>query len=208
MRVGSKRSGRSTSSSMPACVAHSSKVDEQPVHLEIGERARVGQRSGELGDAVAEPAESTDDPDPEITQRVEVDRASLRGADELGRGEMAGADDVVERVVPLVEDACCVGPPEDVAAAVGPGHPDVFADGQRDVATAAMDLLGELYPGGRRPDDQHATEVQVVGRCDTSAGSRTRRRRGARRRSAGRRRRCRRRWRRRRPRTATHRGRW
>ena len=76
---------------------------------------------------------------------------------------MAGADDVVDGVVPLVEDACRAGPPEDVAAAVGPRHPDVLADGQRDAATAAPDLLGQLDPGGRCPDDQDATIVQIVG---------------------------------------------
>src|SRR3954465_11582033 len=76
---------------------------------------------------------------------------------------MASSDDVVERVVPLVEDAGCVGPPEDVAPAVGPRHPDVFADGERDGATAAMDLLRELHPGRRRPDNQHATDWQIVG---------------------------------------------
>ncbi len=66
-------------------------------------------------------------------------------------------------VVPLVEDAGGVGPPEDVAAAVGPRHPDVLADGERDVAAAAVDLLGQLDAGGRRPDDQHAAVVQIVG---------------------------------------------
>src|SRR5437868_14652538 len=76
---------------------------------------------------------------------------------------MAGSHDVVERVVPLVEDAGGIGPPEDVTAAIRPWHSDVLTDRERDGATAAMDLVGELYAGGRCPDDQHPTVWQTVG---------------------------------------------
>ena len=118
MRVGAKRSGRSTSSSMPALVAHSSKVASSRFIL----RSASAHVLGNDPENWATPSRSRPSRPtirtPAITQRVEVDRAPLRRADQLGRGEMAGADDVVELVVPLVEDAGRVGPPEDVAAAV------------------------------------------------------------------------------------------
>ena len=89
-------------------------------------------------------------------ERVEVDRAPLGRADQLRRRKVAGADEVVDLVVALVEDAGGVHPPEDVAAPVGPRQPDVLADGERDRAAAAVDLVGELHAGGRRADDEHA----------------------------------------------------
>ena len=56
---------------------------EHAIQLQVGELARVGEAAGELGDAVAESAESPDHGDPERTQGVEVDRAALGRPDQL-----------------------------------------------------------------------------------------------------------------------------
>ena len=91
-----------------------------------------------------------------------IDR-SLGRADQLRRREVAGADEVVDLVVALVEDAGGLHPPEDVAPAVAPRQPHVLADGEGDRSAGAVDLVGELDAGRRRADDEHAPLVEVVG---------------------------------------------
>ena len=61
---------------------------------------------------------------------------------------MAGPDEVVDLVVAFVEQARCLQPPEDVAAAVGAGQPDVLADREGHRAPRPVDLIGELDAGG------------------------------------------------------------
>ena len=136
---------------------------EQAVQLEIGETAGVGQPAGEEGHAVADRPEATDDLDAELGERVEVERSALGSADQLRRRNVAGPDEIVDRVVALVEHAGGFHPPEDVAASIGARHPHVLADGQRDLSSAAVDLVGELHAGGRSPDDEHPGVVELVG---------------------------------------------
>ena len=189
-RVGSKRSGRSTSPSRPVSVAHSSRVASSRFILRSASVHVLGNDPENWATPSRSRPEPADDPDPGVPQRVEVDRTPLRGADQLGRGEVADADEVVDLVVPLVEDAGAVGPPEDVAAAVGPRHPHVLADGQRDVRDRCGWISSASWtPGRRRPDDEHAAVGQVVGSAIRLRGHRRDRRRAARRRP-GERRRC------------------
>ena len=184
-----------TSSSMPASVAHSSRVASSRFIL----RSASVQVLGNEPENWATPSRIRPSRPTMLTPRS---RSELRSIERRcgvpmswGDGRWRARTMSSSASYALVEDAGGVGPPEDVAAAVGARHPDVLADGQRDVATAAMDLLGELDPGGRRPDDQHAAVVQIVGAAIRLRGHGRDRRRGARRRSAGRRRRCTRRWR-------------
>lgn len=72
---------------------------EEAVHLQVGEGAEVGERAGELGHAVAEPAEPPDELHPPGGERVQVDRGAFGSADELGRRDVARPDDVVDLVV-------------------------------------------------------------------------------------------------------------
>ena len=76
---------------------------------------------------------------------------------------MAGPDEVVDLVVAFVEHAGGVHPPEDVAPAVGPWHPHVLADGERDRAAASLDLVGQLDARRRGADDEHAALVEAAG---------------------------------------------
>lgn len=69
---------------------------EEAVHLKIGELADVCDRAGELGHAVVDPAEPSDDAYSPGGERVQIDRRPLRGADQLGRRDMARPDDVVD----------------------------------------------------------------------------------------------------------------
>ena len=56
---------------------------QKPAELEVGEGADVGERAGELGDAVVDAPEPADDTDAGDAQRIEVDRASPRRTDQL-----------------------------------------------------------------------------------------------------------------------------
>ena len=93
---------------------------EQPAELEVGQRAHVAQRPGELRPPVADPGESPDEADPDRRQGVEIERRPRRCADDLQRREPAHPDDVVDLVVALVHHADVVHPPLDVAAPVDP----------------------------------------------------------------------------------------
>ncbi len=135
---------------------------EQPVHLQIGQPADVGQRAGELGDAVADRRQASDDAHAAIGQRVEVDRPVLGRPDQLRRRQVAGADEIVHLVVALAEHTGRLHPPAHVATAVRPRQPDVLADGEGHRSPGAPDLVGQLHAGGRRADDEHAALVEVV----------------------------------------------
>jgi hypothetical protein len=84
-------------------------------------------------------------------------------------GQVARAVEVLHLVVRLVVQARGVHPPLDVAAAIGARRAYVFADGERNVATGAADLVGQLRPGGRGADDQDAALGQF-GRLPYCAG--------------------------------------
>ena len=59
----------------------------------------------------------------------------LRRADQLGRRDVAGSNEVVDVIVALLEDAGGVHPPEDVASPVGPREPHVLPDRDGDGAS-------------------------------------------------------------------------
>ena len=61
---------------------------------------------------------------------------------------MAGAGEIVDLVVAFGQQAGCLQPPEDVAAAVGAGQPDMLADRKGYRAPGPVDLAGELDAGG------------------------------------------------------------
>ena len=144
--------------------AQSSMSVEQPAHLEIGQRAHVAQRAGELRLAVlGDAGEPADEPDADVGQRIEVERRPVGRAGELQRRHPARPLDVVDRVVALVEHAGGVHPPLDVLAAVDAGRADVLADRERDRTAGAVDLVGELGAGRRRADHQHAAVGELAG---------------------------------------------
>ena len=136
---------------------------EQPAELEVGQRALVRKRARELQPAVIDAGEPADQPDAAVGQGIEIQRAPLGRADELERGDPARPLDVVDLVVALVEHAGGIHPPLDVAAAVGPGCADVLAHGQRDRSARAVDLVGELDPGRRGADHEHAAVLELIG---------------------------------------------
>src|SRR5580693_769372 len=121
---------------------------QEPVHLQVGESAGVGECPGELSYPVGDTAEAARQTDPDRGQRVEVRRGSFGGPGELGRGEVAGPGEVVDLVVAFGEQAGGLQPPEDVPAAVGAGQPDVLAGRQGHRAAGPVDLGGELDAGG------------------------------------------------------------
>ena len=123
----------------------------------------------EQGDPVAHRSEPTDDLHADLTERVEIDRAPLGRADQLRRRDVAGPDQIVDLVVALVEHAGGVHPPEDVAPAIGPWHPHVLADRQRDRAAASMDLVGQLDARRRAADDEHAAARRAARATDRSS---------------------------------------
>ena len=57
---------------------------EQAVHLEVGEGARVRQGAGELRQAVGDASQAADDRDALTGEVVDVDRSTVRRADQLG----------------------------------------------------------------------------------------------------------------------------
>jgi choline dehydrogenase-like flavoprotein len=71
--------------------------------------------------------------------------------------------EVVDLVVPLVEDAGRFHPPEDVAPSVEPRQSHVLAHRDGDGPAAPMDLVCELDTRGGRPNDQDAPLVEAAG---------------------------------------------
>src|SRR5579859_2542190 len=71
---------------------------QEPVHLQVGEGAGVGERPGELGDAVSDAAEAAGDADSSRGERVKVGDCR-RVSGELRGGQMAGPRKVINLVV-------------------------------------------------------------------------------------------------------------
>ena len=120
--------------------------------------------------AVADAGEAADQLHADAGERVEVERRALGRSRELHRRHAAGPHDVVDLVVALVEHAGRLHPPVDVATPVHAGPAHVLADGQRDRAARALDLVGDLHAGRRRADDQHAALGELRRGCGTSIG--------------------------------------
>src|SRR5581483_691048 len=57
---------------------------QQSVHLEVGERAHVGERTGQLRDGAGDAAEATDDAHARIHEPVQIEGRARRRADQLG----------------------------------------------------------------------------------------------------------------------------
>jgi hypothetical protein len=75
------------------------------------------------------------------------------GPGELRGGEVPGPGEVVDLVVAFGQQAGRLQPPEDVAAAVAAGQPDVLAGRQGDRAAGPVDLTGERSERGDRRGD-------------------------------------------------------
>ena len=152
----SARAGRSASS--PARPRRPRRRSfEQAVALQVGERADVAQRAGEVRRAVAHRRQPAHELGAARHQGVEVEVAAVRRADELRRGHAAGAHDVVDLVVALVEAAGLLQPPHDVAPAVGAGHAHVLAHGdvtsrpERSSSSAICTPVAEAPTTSTRP---------------------------------------------------------
>ncbi len=161
-RVGSKRSGAPTSASRPVARAHSSKVVEQALHLQVGEREHVAQAAREQRPAVADRGEPADQRDAHRGERVEIERGPLGRADELRRRQTTGPRQVVDLVVALVPEPGGVHPPQHVAAAIRARQAHVLADRQRHGTPGLLDLGGELDAGRRSADDEDAALGQAI----------------------------------------------
>src|SRR5690606_13439391 len=135
---------------------------EQTRELQVGHRAMVAQRAGELRLAVRGADEPADELDAALGQRVLIERRALGRADELRRRHAARADDIVDLVVALVEDADGVEPPLDIEPAIRARHPDMLADGEDHTPPRAPDLVRELQPRRGRADDEHAAVVELA----------------------------------------------
>ncbi len=90
----------------------------------------------------------------------QVEGAVVGSADQLERGFVAGGDRVRRLVDGAVEAADALQPPVDVHAAVAARQSGVTADGEDDVPSGVGEFVGELHPGGRGADDQHAAGRQ------------------------------------------------
>ena len=100
-------------------------------------------------------AEAPDERGAPRREGVEVEVRPVGRSDELRRGDVPRAHEVVDLVVALVEPADLLEPPHDVAAPVGPRHADVLAHGDGHLAPGAQQLVGELQARGRGADDEH-----------------------------------------------------
>ena len=136
---------------------------EQPAHLQVGQRAVIGQPAREQRLAVADGGELADDLDPGIAERVQVEAGMVPRPGQLQRGHPAGALDVVDLGPELVQHAGRVHPPLDVAPAIEPGHADMLAGREPDLPARGLDLVRQLHAGGRAADHQHAALGQVRG---------------------------------------------
>src|SRR5690606_11995130 len=126
---------------------------EQAPELQVRHRAMAAQRARELSLAVRDADEAADELDAARRERVQIERRALGRPDELRRRHAPRADDVVDRVVALVENADGVEPPLNVEPAVDARQPDVLADCEDHPPPRALDLVRELQPGRRGADD-------------------------------------------------------
>ena len=76
---------------------------EQPMHLEVGIGYKMADATRELHDRRTDPHQLADRANPRAEQRLQVEIAPLRTADQLQRSDAPGTLDVVYSVVPLVE---------------------------------------------------------------------------------------------------------
>ena len=166
--VGAKRCGASRLDARP--VGPRVERVEQPAQLEVGQRAHVRQRSGELHRRVPGAGEPADERHPVLAQRVQVEGA--RRADELHRRQVPHPEQVRDGVPALVEQARRVHPPQDVAAPVGARQPHVLTDGQGHRPTRAGQLIGDLDPARRPSDHEHAAVGELAGVAVVRGGQR------------------------------------
>ena len=151
------------SASKPFLCAHSS-TRFRSLHLEIGERAHVAQRSGELClAAFSDPCESADQPHSYLGEGIEVESRSIGCAGQLQRRNPARPRDVVDLVIALVEDTCGIHPPLQVLATIHSGSSNVLAHRQRYRASRAVNFVGDLRSARRCADHQHAAVGKLCG---------------------------------------------
>jgi hypothetical protein len=136
---------------------------EQPFQLEVCERDDVAQTAREERVAVAHRRPAANQLDADLVQRVEIERCSFRGSDELGSRQTPRAGEVLDLVVALVPHTGGMHPPENVTAAVHPGQAYVFSDRQRDRSPGSSDLGRELHTGRGCPDHEHTAVAQPIG---------------------------------------------
>ena len=136
---------------------------QQPLHLQIGQRADVAQAAGEQCAAVTDGRQAAHEVDAHRRQRVQVERRSLGRADQLGRREPPRPLEILDLVVALIPHAGGIHPPEDVAAAIRSRQPDVLSYRENHRASRLPQLGRQLHARGRGADDEHAT-VGELGR--------------------------------------------
>ena len=145
-----------------------------PLHRVVDAGEHQGQlRLGDLGDAAQVVSNATRVPSAPVnrpTRCTPLACSVARSSDEwsvrptsCSDGSFRAATHVANVVDGPVEGADHVEPPEDVHAAVAPRHAAVAADGERHLAAAGAQLVGELHAGGRRADDEHAAVGELFG---------------------------------------------
>ena len=97
-------------------------------------------------------------------QRCEIDVRAVRPAGKLQRRLTHGRVRVGQIAGPLGEHAHPIHPPEDIAPTPVARHPRMSADGQRHIASAAAQLVGDLDAGSGGADDEHAALGKRSGR--------------------------------------------
>src|SRR5207237_5619040 len=96
--------------------------------LEVGERRLVGEAAREQRLAIPDGRKAAHQSYAERGERVEVERAAIGIARELKRGHIAGAIQILDLFVALVEYSGGIHPPLNVAPSVSARHADVLAD--------------------------------------------------------------------------------
>ena len=165
MRVGAGRCVGATLPGVPCAAAHSIERAQQAIELEVGQLADVAKRPRELRLAVSDPGQPSHDAYAKRRERIEVDVAPIRMARQLEGGKVACAREVLDRVVALVVESRDIHPPLEVATSVGPQPAHVLADGESDVASRSLDVVGDLRAGGRGTDHEHAAGIEVAWAC-------------------------------------------
>ena len=134
---------------------------EQAGLLEVGAAEIVGERAGELGFAIRAGDEAPDEPDAGLVQLAQAERAPLGCPDKFRGRQPAGACEIGDGVVRLVEESEDVHPPMDVVASVRARKPDVVSHGDRDFTTASYELVRDLDARCRGANDQDGS-AQLV----------------------------------------------
>ena len=140
---------------------------EEPIQVRVRGTDGRGEVVAEASGTALDRGEPSDEARRPLLEAAEVEvlggPLGVVAAHELQRGLPARGHRVGHLVDGPGQAAGVLEPPEDVEAAVPPGHPGVAPDREGDVATGPVQLVGDLHAGRRRAHDEHAARPEPAG---------------------------------------------